>query len=174
MQYPHVSKLDLPLPSWRWWPAGLPVRMLLWRLFGMSGLMRLIYKKLSKVFPIKCLQVMDLPSSVNAAVKMTICPKVKLGHMGREIYNPSCLQYCSALCGVRCSTHNCETQPPASIGWVALSSVVCLSSSRIVTPHLISTIWCFRPYKPYIFCEDMILAICQCHSLLSWAQFTVV
>ena len=63
--------------------------------------MRLIYKKLSKVFPIKCLQVMDLPSSVNAAVKMTICPKVKLGHMGREIYNPSCIQYCSALCGVR-------------------------------------------------------------------------
>ena len=45
--------------------------------------------------------------------------------------------------------------------------------SRIVTPHLISTIWCFRPYKPYIFCEDMIQA-CQCHSFLSWAQFTVV
>ena len=43
-----------------------------------------------------------------------------------------------------------------------------------VTPPLISTIWCFRPYKPYIFCEDMILATCQCHSLLSWAQFTVV
>ena len=43
-----------------------------------------------------------------------------------------------------------------------------------VTPHLISTIWCFRPYKPYIFCEDMILATCQCHSFLSWAQFTVV
>ena len=43
-----------------------------------------------------------------------------------------------------------------------------------VTPPLISTIWCFRPYKPYIFCEYMILATCQCHSLLSWAQFTVV
>ena len=69
---------------------------------------------------------------------------------------------------------NCETQPPASIGWVALSSVVCRRPSRIVTPHIISTIWCFRPYKPYIFCEDMILATCQCHSLLSWAQFTVV
>ena len=70
----------------------------------------------------------------------------------------------------------CETQPPASIGWVALSSVVRLfvCPSRIVTPHLISTIWCFRPYKPYIFCEDMILATCQWHSLLSWAQFTVV
>ena len=66
----------------------------------------------------------------------------------------------------------CETQPPASIGWVALSSV--FRSSRIVTSPLISTIWCFRPYKPYIFCEDMILATCQCHSLLSWAQFTVV
>ena len=51
------------------------------------------------------------------------------------------------------------------------SFVVCPAS---VTPPLISTIWCFRSYKPYIFCEDMILATCQCHSLLSWAQFTVV
>ena len=34
-----------------------------------------------------------------------------------------------------------------------------------VTPPLISTKWCFRPYKPYIFCEDMILATCQCHIL---------
>ena len=69
---------------------------------------------------------------------------------------------------------NCETQPPVSIGWVALSSVfvrlfVCFASVR---PPLISTIWCFRPYKPYIFCEYMILATCQCHSLLSWAQFS--
>ena len=66
----------------------------------------------------------------------------------------------------------CETQPPASIGWVALSSVVVCPAS--VTPPLISTIRCFRPYKPYIFCEDMILVTCQCHSLLSWAQFTGV
>ena len=43
-----------------------------------------------------------------------------------------------------------------------------------VTPPLISTIWCFRPYKPYIFCEDMILVTCQCQHMLSWAQFTVV
>ena len=55
----------------------------------------------------------------------------------------------------------CETQPPASIGWVALailnvrSFVVCPAWG---TSPLISTIWCFRPYKPYIFCEDMILA----------------
>ena len=49
----------------------------------------------------------------------------------------------------------CETQPPASIGWVALSSM-------FVRP----TIWCFRPYKPYIFCEDMILATCQCQHIL--------
>ena len=52
----------------------------------------------------------------------------------------------------------CETQPPASIGWVALSCCSFVRPSRIVTPHLIYTIWCFRPYKPYIFCEDMILA----------------
>ena len=72
---------------------------------------------------------------------------------------------------------NCETQPPASIGWVALSSVVRSSfvvCPALVTPPLISTIWCFWPYKPYIFCEDLILATCQCHHMLSWAQFTVV
>ena len=49
--------------------------------------------------------------------------------------------------------------------------VVCPAS---VTSPLISTIRCFRPYKPYIFCEDMIMAACHCHSLLSWARFTVV
>ena len=63
----------------------------------------------------------------------------------------------------------CETQPPASIGWVALSSVV--RSSRIVTSPLISTIWCFRAYKPYIFCEDMILATCHCqHIFCCWVE----
>ena len=34
-----------------------------------------------------------------------------------------------------------------------------------VSSPLISTIWCFRAYKPYIFCEDMILATCQCQIL---------
>ena len=52
----------------------------------------------------------------------------------------------------------CKTQPPASIGWVALSSLIVVRMSRIVTPPLISTIWCLRPCKPYIFSEDMILA----------------
>ena len=68
----------------------------------------------------------------------------------------------------------CETQPPASIGWVALSSVVCLFVRRrpaSVTSPLISTIWCFWAYKPYIFCEDMILATCQCqHIFCCWVE----
>ena len=59
---------------------------------------------------------------------------------------------------------NCETQPPASIGSVALSSMFVVRPAS-VTPPLISTIWCFRPYKPYIFREDMILPTCQCHIL---------
>ena len=64
----------------------------------------------------------------------------------------------------------CETQPPPSIGWVALSSLV-RSSSRIVTSPLISTIRCFWAYKPYIFCEDMILATCQCqHIFWCWVE----
>ena len=66
----------------------------------------------------------------------------------------------------------------SSFHWLSSSifSVCCLFVVRpaSVTPPLISTLWRFRPYKLYIFCEDMILATCQCHSLLSWAQFTVV
>ena len=67
---------------------------------------------------------------------------------------------------------NCETQPPASIGWVALSSVVVRRRRHAsVTSPLISTIWCFRAYKPYIFCEDMILATCQCqHIFCCWVE----
>ena len=64
-----------------------------------------------------------------------------------------------------------------SFHWLSSSIFTYCSSfgcPASVTPLLISTIWCFGPYKPYIFCEDMILATCQCHSLLSWAQFTVV
>ena len=65
----------------------------------------------------------------------------------------------------------CETQPPASIGWVALSSVVVVCRPASVTSPLISTIWCFRAYKPYIFCEDMILATCQCqHIFCCWVE----
>ena len=48
-----------------------------------------------------CLKVRTLPDTVNLAVKLLLCPKVKLPHMQREIYNPSCLSYCTDLCGTR-------------------------------------------------------------------------
>ena len=47
----------------------------------------------------------SLPDTVNSAVKSLVCPKVKLPHMQREIYNPSCLTYCSELCGSRYHYH---------------------------------------------------------------------
>ena len=58
--------------------------------------------------------------------------------------------------------------------WVPLSLLVVPSSVRTasVTSPLISTKWCFRPYKPYIFCEDMILATCQ-HHILNLTPFTL-
>ena len=70
----------------------------------------------------------------------------------------------------------CETQPPASIGWVALSSVVRLSS-RIgnISSHLhymmfpsIQTIYFLWGYDPGTMTVSTYLL------LLSWAQFTVV
>ena len=71
----------------------------------------------------------------------------------------------------------------SSFHWLSSSifNVRSFGCPASVTPPLISTVWCFRPYKLYIFCEDMILATCQLsvstyplYSLLSWAQFTVV
>ena len=59
-----------------------------------------------------------------------------------------------------------------------LSSSVCLFvCPASVTHPLISTIWCFWPYKPYIFCEDMILAACQHHNLQPYtfqSEFRIV
>ena len=72
----------------------------------------------------------------------------------------------------------CKTQPPASIGWVALSSVIgCSSSSRIrdTSSHLhhmmfpsIQTIYFLYGYDPGN------ESVSKCLLMLSWAQFTVV
>ena len=69
----------------------------------------------------------------------------------------------------------------AHLKGIALSSefrtvVQCLVLPLVVRPALvtfplISTIWCFRAYKPYIFCENMILATCQCqHIFCCWVE----
>ena len=95
------------------------------------------------------------PKSCRSHLKET---REKVSWSRKRKLTPSVvLVYCWWVC-------YCETQPPASIGWVALSSMFVVRPAS-VTPPLISTIWCFRPYKPYIFCEDMILATCQCHIL---------
>ena len=47
----------------------------------------------------------------------------------------------------------CETQSH-TVHWLSSSIFTCLfgrSSVRMVTSPFISTVWCFRPYKPYIF-----------------------
>ena len=75
-----------------------------------------------------------------------------------------------------CQHFNCETQPPASIGWVALSSVfVCLSRIGNISSHFhymmfprIQTIYFQWGYDPGNMSVSTHLL------LLSWAQFTVV
>ena len=63
---------------------------------------------------------------------------------------------------------NCETQP-SSIQRLSSTIFPCLFvCPASVTSPLISTIWCFRPYKPYIFCKDMILATCHHHHIVIW------
>ena len=75
--------------------------------------------------------------------------------------------------------NNCETQPPASIGWVALSSMFVRSLSRIryTSSYLhymmfqtIQTIYFLWGYDP----GNMSVSTYPLYSLLSWAQFTVV
>ena len=100
-----------------------------------------------------------------------------LSYLKLHFYNGSCssvLSICHLSISWRCggSCENCKTQHPASIGWVALSSIVRWRCPASVTSSLTSTIWCvslkLRPYKPCIFCEDMILTTCQRHHILIW------
>ena len=62
----------------------------------------------------------------------------------------------------------------SSFHWLSSSIFSCcclVGCPASVTSPLISTIWCFRAYKPYIFCEDVILAACQCqHIFYCWVE----
>ena len=61
----------------------------------------------------------------------------------------------------------------SSFHWLSSSIFSCSFVVRpaSVTSPPISTIWCFQAYKPYIFCEDMILATCQCqHIFCCWVE----
>ena len=61
----------------------------------------------------------------------------------------------------------------SSFYWLSSSIFnVCSSSSFVPHPwHILSFPWCFWPYTPYIFCEDMILATCQCqHIFWCWVE----
>ena len=40
--------------------------------------------------------------SIDVKLKSLICGKKKLPHMEKTVYDPSCMRYCSDLCGVRC------------------------------------------------------------------------
>ena len=41
-------------------------------------------------------------ANIDVTLKSLVCEKIKLSHMEKTVYNPSCLRYCSYLCGVRC------------------------------------------------------------------------
>ena len=44
----------------------------------------------------------SLPQNIDAMLKSLICDKTKIPHMNKTVYDPSCLRYCSDLCGIRC------------------------------------------------------------------------
>ena len=45
---------------------------------------------------------MGLSINIDAMLKSRVCDKIQPLHMSRTIYAPSCLRYCSELCGIRC------------------------------------------------------------------------
>ena len=49
-----------------------------------------------------------------------------------------------------CTTHCAKVNSPWSICWLALFSLIVVVVSMVTSPF-ISIVWCFRPYKPYIF-----------------------
>ena len=113
--------------------------------------------------------------------KQRFCPKnTVFGAIFNEFYlmdSPESVT--KKLTESLCDFCYCETQPPASIGWVALSSVVrsvgCLSRIGDISSHLhymmfpsIQTIYFLWGYDPGNMTVSTYLL------LLSWAQFTVV
>ena len=47
-------------------------------------------------------QVRDQTSTIDEMLKSLLCKKTTVSHMSRACYDPSCLRFCSELCGVRC------------------------------------------------------------------------
>ena len=39
---------------------------------------------------------------IDDMLKSSVCQKTNVAHMAKTVYDPSCLQYCGDLCGVRC------------------------------------------------------------------------
>ena len=48
------------------------------------------------------LQVKNQTASIDAMLKSSVCEKIAVPHMKRTVFDPSCLRYCTELCGVRC------------------------------------------------------------------------
>ena len=47
-------------------------------------------------------QVKSQSAVIDDMLKSSVCQKTNVAHMTKTVYDPSCLQYCGDLCGVRC------------------------------------------------------------------------
>ena len=74
-------------------------------------------------------QVRDLPLNIDAMLKSLICDKIKVPHMAKTVYDPSCLRYCSELCGVWCRDLCNKEHIGCNRGILNPSLIECPSSS---------------------------------------------
>ena len=71
----------------------------------------------------------SLPPSIDVMLKGLVCNKVKIPHMTKTVYDPSCMRYCSDLCGVRCRDLCNKEHTDCSRGILQSASNQCPSSS---------------------------------------------
>ena len=75
-------------------------------------------------------KVKSLPLNIDAQLKSLVCAKKLLPHMKKTIYDPSCLVYCSDLCGVRCKGLCNKTHTGCSRGVLPATFAQCRPSDQ--------------------------------------------
>lgn len=74
-------------------------------------------------------QVKNQSAMIDDMLKSSVCQKTSVAHMSKTVYDPSCLQYCGDLCGVRCRNlcnkdHNACMRGKLSGQFLSCSSAV--------------------------------------------------
>ena len=78
------------------------------------------------------MQVGKQTTSIDEMLKTLVCGKTKVPHMNKTVYNPSCLRYCSELCGVRCKNLCNQNHTNCKRGKLPENFLFCPSASTVM------------------------------------------